>query len=134
MSATTSITGSPYSMGSFAAVSENGDYSTTPAVSTAYGTPETTSTSPMPYHAEAFAQYSYPAGSWPASYPRDAVTTAELAAAYVATASNPQAFPILTPPDDYTQFQAYSTLPTTEADLWQYRCDMDDGKRMLRID
>ena len=74
---------------------------------------------PAPY-----AEYSYPAaacgGDWPPSYPRDDVTTADFGNTFVTTAPNLQTFQVLTPPDEYSQFNDFTSLSTVGADLWQY--------------
>lgn len=59
--------------------------------------------------------------AWPANYPRDAASSAGMSNSYMTTVSNPHAFSVLTPPDDYMQFQAYANLQTAGGDIWQYR-------------
>ncbi|PMB68889.1 hypothetical protein BM221_005473 [Beauveria bassiana] len=71
----------------------------------------------MPYH-----DCGYQSGAvWPAMYQRDPNCTAGMSSSsFNSTVSNPHAFPILTPPDEYMQFQAYASLQTAGADVWPY--------------
>ncbi|KAJ3479944.1 hypothetical protein NLG97_g8188 [Lecanicillium saksenae] len=71
----------------------------------------------MPYHDCGYQSDA----AWPAAYPRDPSTQAGMSSSFLATVSNPHAFPVLTPPDDYMQFQAFSSLQTAGADIWPYR-------------
>lgn len=59
--------------------------------------------------------------AWPGAYQRDPSTSAGLSSSYISTVSNPHAFPVLTPPDEYMQFHAFSSLQTAGADIWPYR-------------
>lgn len=44
-----------------------------------------------------------------------------MSSSFLATVSNPHAFPVLTPPDDFMQFEAYAGVQAGGSDYWQYR-------------
>ncbi|TQW06178.1 hypothetical protein V2A60_002662 [Cordyceps javanica] len=127
VSATPSIAGSPYSLAaSFATISESGDFST--GLTSPYDSPGAVSMAAhhqqhqqhipysMPYH-----DCGYQSGAaWPVTYERDPSTSAGMSSSFISTVSNPNAFPVLTPPDEYMQFQAFSSLQTAGADIWPY--------------
>ncbi|KAM3428539.1 hypothetical protein MY4824_008755 [Beauveria thailandica] len=71
----------------------------------------------MPYH-----DCGYQSGAvWPAMYQRDPNCALGMSSSsFDSTVSNPHAFPVLTPPDEYMQFQAYASLQTAGADVWPY--------------
>jgi hypothetical protein len=117
------MAGSPYSLASYA-VPEGANYSTLPSASVPFDAPGATAASQMQVQAAPYAEYSYPSDAgdgWSSSYPRGAVTSADFGNTFVTSAPNPQAFPVLTPPDEYSQFNEFTALSTIGADLWQYR-------------
>ncbi|KAJ6781067.1 hypothetical protein PWT90_09757 [Aphanocladium album] len=132
-SATPPIAGSPYSLAaSFGTISESGDYATGAALSSPYESPSALAMGHHQHHHQHQQQhmaYSMPyhdcgfqsEAAWPAAYPRDPSTQAGMSNSFLATVSNPHAFPVLTPADDYMQFQAFSSLQTAGADIWPYR-------------
>lgn len=123
-SAATSVTGSPYSLASFSTISESGNYS----ISSPYNNPMPLG--PHQHQAQQqqhhipysmpYQECGYQSNAWPANFPRNAVSSGAMSNSFVSTVSNPHTFPVLTPPDDYMQFQAYSSLQTVGDDLWQY--------------
>lgn len=124
-SLTPPIANSPYSLAtSFATISESGDYSTGPSLSSPYDSHNGVGMGQqqhipysMPYHDCGYQSEA----AWPGAYQRDPSTSAGMSSSFLATVSNPHAFPVLTPPDDYMQFQAFSSLQTAGADIWPYR-------------
>ncbi|OAA69837.1 hypothetical protein ISF_03107 [Cordyceps fumosorosea ARSEF 2679] len=124
--APSSVAGSPYSLASsFATISEGGAGDFAATLSVPYDSPGAVGMTAqhmpysMPYH-----DCGYQSGAaWPpaASYQRgDPGTSAGLNNSFISTVSNPDAFPVLTPPDEYMQFQAFASLQTAGADIWPY--------------
>ncbi|OAQ96281.1 hypothetical protein LLEC1_06522 [Akanthomyces lecanii] len=127
-SAAPSIAGSPYSLSvSFAAISEGGDYST--SLGGPYDSASAVAMAQHQHHQQQHIPYTMPyhdcgyqsGAAWPGTYQRDPSTSAGLSSSYISTVSNPHAFPVLTPPDEYMQFQVFSNLQTAGADIWPYR-------------
>ncbi|ATY60402.1 Zn(2)-C6 fungal-type DNA-binding domain [Cordyceps militaris] len=120
-SAAPSVTGSPYCLAaSFATISESGDFEAALASPYDAGLVAHQQQQHLPYSMP-YHDCGYQSGAiWPDAYPRDPSTSAGMSNSFLSTTSNPHAFTVLTPPDEYMQFQAFASLQTAGADLWPY--------------